>query len=347
MQDFTPTESSRLADYLAGELSNSDAADVERWINEDPARQLFVKTVSHSRLHLGSEGGHVSPEVRSQFEQLSKNLVQVRAEENGGSIVSHAARVSRLTTNKNAWFNKLSATYVTASIFVGILLVFVGLQTAKRPNRSIGETALSSYTTKSGERATVTLSDGTTIVLNVASKVQVPTNYSSENRTVYLSGEAYFSVNHYEGMPFTVVSGPSTTRVLGTRFAVRHYPSDTAAQVTVEDGKVSVEAKVVAAGQQISVSHDFIGHVESANLARLSFASGKLTIDDIQLTNAIVELNRWYDADIRLGDPSLTGRKVFGVFRSGSLTDLEMMLEWAFNVRVERDGRVLTLYPRD
>ncbi|HXC24982.1 MAG TPA: FecR domain-containing protein, partial [Gemmatimonadaceae bacterium] len=66
----------------------------------------------------------------------------------------------------------------------------------------------------------------------------------------------------------------------------------------------------------------------------------------LPLPAAIVELDRWFDADIRLGDPMLEKQRIKGEFAAGSLADLSAILELTYNVRVVRDGRVLTLYPR-
>lgn len=346
MLDFTPNESTRLADYLAGELSNSDATEVERWINEHPDRRTFVDAMSDSRLKLDSAAGQVSPEIHSQFLQMSQNLRQMGLYDQESATGQRDVKGGDKYTNRVPWFSRISLPSVGVAVLASVLLVIAGLQ-YNGSSRVVGNSDdLSTYTTKNGERATVTLPDGSSVMLNVGSKVQIPTNYSSGNRMVYLVGEAYFTVNHHEGSPFTVVSGPSITKVLGTKFAVRHYSSDTAAHITVEDGKVSVGSKILTAGQQVSVSHELLGAVEPANYARLGFASNRLMIDGMPLASAIVELNRWYDADIQIGDQSLIGRRVFGVFQSGSLTDLEMMLEWAFDLRVERIGRILTLYPK-
>jgi ferric-dicitrate binding protein FerR (iron transport regulator) len=71
-----------------------------------------------------------------------------------------------------------------------------------------------------------------------------------------------------------------------------------------------------------------------------------LTLDKVPLIEAIPDLNRWYNADIRLGDPALAGRKIIGGFKLGSLTDLAAILELTFDVRVVRDANTLTLYSK-
>jgi ferric-dicitrate binding protein FerR (iron transport regulator) len=190
------------------------------------------------------------------------------------------------------------------------------------------------------------LPDGSRVILNVASRLEVPMDYERGNRTLRLHGEALFTVAHLSGAPFTVIAGPSVTRVLGTSFVVRRYTTDTAATVAVREGKVAVQSAVLGAAQQIVVSEHHVGQIKPADSAQFSFAMGVLTLDNVSLLKAIPELNRWYDAEIRLGDPVLANRRVVGGFTAGSLTDLSVILEHTFNVRVVREGRVLTLYPR-
>jgi ferric-dicitrate binding protein FerR (iron transport regulator) len=103
---------------------------------------------------------------------------------------------------------------------------------------------------------------------------------------------------------------------------------------------------VVAANQEIEIGHEGMGVVRPASSAQFSFANGVLTLDRTLLPAAIPELNRWYNADIRLGDPSLRAQRITARLTAGSLTDLTELLSVTFNVRVVRDGRVLTLFPR-
>lgn len=205
---------------------------------------------------------------------------------------------------------------------------------------------MSTYTTGNGQRATITLPDGSTVVLNVASRLEVPTDYAAGHRVVQLVGEGLFTVLPHSGTPFTVIAGSVTARVLGTSFVVRHYPADTTATVVVREGKVAVRSMVLTAARQLVVSRTGMMRVGQADPSQFSFVTGVLSFDGVPLRDAIVVLDRWFDADVRLGDTALGARQVSGGFTAGSLSDLTESLELMFNARVVRDGRVLTVYPR-
>ncbi len=204
----------------------------------------------------------------------------------------------------------------------------------------------STYATGNGENATITLPDGSVVQLNVASRVDVPADFAMGNRTIRLVGEAVFSVTHHSGSPFTVIAGPSTTRVLGTNFLVRFYPTDTIATVAVRDGKVAVASTILTASQQTSVSAYGVSAVRPMDPSVFAFEWETLVLKRTRLRDAIVELNRWYDADIRLTDLALGNEWIEGEFVKGSLSDLTEQFASSFGVKVVRDGKTVTLSRR-
>jgi transmembrane sensor len=155
-----------------------------------------------------------------------------------------------------------------------------------------------------------------------------------------------FTVQHHSESSFTVTSGDATARVLGTSFLVRHYPDDTATTVAVRGGKVGVKSLVLSAWQQSEVTAHAAARVHAVAPSRFDFATGVLTLDAMSLRDAVVELSRWYDLDIRLGDSSLATRRIDGGFVAGASADLIAIFEQTLDVRVVREGRKMTLYPR-
>ena len=73
------------------------------------------------------------------------------------------------------------------------------------------------YETSIGEHSSVNLPDGTEVILNTNSLVQV--NYTDTERYIHLSrGEAHFSVADDNSRPLTVHAGNRFFRVVGTAF---------------------------------------------------------------------------------------------------------------------------------
>lgn len=208
------------------------------------------------------------------------------------------------------------------------------------------ELSMLTYTTGNGQRANITLPDGNTVALDVASRLEVPADYMTGDHVVRLDGQGLFTITHRDGSPFTVLTGSLATRVLGTSFMARHYATDTTTVVAVRDGKVSVRSLVLTGGRQVEFDRIGTARVRAADPAQFGFVTGVLTINGALLRDAVPELNRWYDADIRLGDSMVATRRITGGFTAGSLADLTELLKLTFNIHVVRDGRIITLYQR-
>lgn len=86
------------------------------------------------------------------------------------------------------------------------------------------------------------LTDGSTVVLQQNANIIVDEDFGKMNRTVHLTGEAFFDIARDEKMPFLVYSGGLVTEVLGTSFHIKPQSNGKAIEVSVKRGKVSVYA---------------------------------------------------------------------------------------------------------
>ncbi len=352
MREITAIDLGRLADYFAKELPPNEVASVEDWLAEHPGREQVVQRLEQSRLDLNALENRSDLTVRADVESIIAKLEQDVAMQRTATVEANA-RVKKRSTALAVLdgFSSVAPRPMWYAAIGGALCVLAaigGLQFGAKRAVTGKPNTVSTYATNNGERATVTLPDGSVVLLNVASRIQVPTNYSPENRTLYLSGEALFTVIHKAGAPFTVVAGPSTTRVLGTSFLVRHYSTDSVATIAVRDGKVAVDSTVLTASQQVTVGWKITRpRVTPADTTQFSFASDVLTLNRTTLREAIPRLNRWYNADIRLSDPQFETRRISSEFAAGSLADLTTVLDATFDdIGVVRNGRILTLYWR-
>jgi transmembrane sensor len=105
------------------------------------------------------------------------------------------------------------------------------------PVRAVADSQF--YSTDIGEQRPVALADGSTVLLNTDSRLQV--EYDAERREVHLlQGEAYFEVAHDSDKPFLVFVGSNIVRAVGTSFTVHIKKLDI--EVIVTEGAVEVSA---------------------------------------------------------------------------------------------------------
>lgn len=94
-----------------------------------------------------------------------------------------------------------------------------------------------------GQRAELTLSDGTKVWLNAKTTFSFPDHFDDHQRNVILDGEAYFDVAHNEKSPFVIQTEKYNVKVLGTEFNVRAYKEDEiyAFETALINGSVEIE----------------------------------------------------------------------------------------------------------
>lgn len=170
-----------------------------------------------------------------------------------------------------------------------------------------------------GQVRSVTLADGSTVVLGADSAIAV--DYGAGGRHVQLRrGAAYFSVVPGE-VPFTVAAAGGEARVLGTRFEVRRLKGG--AQVSVLQGRVAVRGgpidapRVLTANQQLSVANGASGTLRSVDAEALAaWRDGRLSFYRAPLGDVLDELQRYFPGRIVLLNDALREQRVSGSFAS-------------------------------
>lgn len=108
-------------------------------------------------------------------------------------------------------------------------------------NGKPGETAWNTLVNPRGSKiVSVSLSDGTTVWLNNESTLRYPVIFNGNERSVILTGEAFFEVTPSPTKPFFVTANDVTVEVLGTHFNVSAYGDEEVVKTTLLEGKVRV-----------------------------------------------------------------------------------------------------------
>lgn len=206
------------------------------------------------------------------------------------------------------------------------------IYTTSDPDDAAGYQVIS---TARGSAYEVVLTDGSHIWLNAASSIRFPTAFAGPERIVDLLGEAWFDVQHADKVPFLVHSRTLTTTVLGTAFDIKDYPGEKDRMVSVQRGKVKVQAdaKVVATlekGQQVKLT-DTIAHQQPIDiLAIAAWKQGNLVYTDETLEAIVADLQRVFNNSIIIKNVALKDVKTTGVFNKR--TGLQQTLEIICNI---------------
>lgn len=117
-----------------------------------------------------------------------------------------------------------------------LLLFLVGLKTFNiNPFHKVNWEMIA---TTNGMRDTVYLADGSRVILNGGSSLEIPDNFGKKNREIRFCGEAYFEIAKNPEKPFIVHSEGMDVKVLGTTFNVKAYPTDSVFEAILAEGHI-------------------------------------------------------------------------------------------------------------
>ena len=156
----------------------------------------------------------------------------------------------------------------------------------------------------------VRLEDGTTVYLNSESELRIPVHFGKDERLVWLTGEAYFSVKHEKDRKFVVRTNKADIAVLGTEFGVRVYSGEDELLTTLVKGSVEVKSDHdihrIVPGEQATVDNMGKIEVREVNVDEfVAWKSGRVVFVNARLEDIMDELQRWYDFNVFYSSPEL------------------------------------------
>ncbi|AOM80933.1 FecR family protein [Pedobacter steynii] len=186
------------------------------------------------------------------------------------------------------------------------------------------------------------LPDGTRVWLNAASSLKYPASFSAlKQRSVELTGEAYFEVAKDKTKPFLVKSKGQEVEVLGTHFDVNAYPDEQSIKTTLIEGSVKLNGQLTLKPGEQSVLSDGKFNVKEVNaIDAADWKNGEFVFSNEPLTSIMRKVARWYGVGIiytnDLGKiPTFSG----SVSRSENISSVLNMLEETSNVRFTIAGK--------
>lgn len=174
-----------------------------------------------------------------------------------------------------------------------------------------------------GQWKTQTLPDGTRIMLNSASAVNL--RYDAARRAIELiQGEILVEVAKDAARPFLVETGDGSMRALGTRFIVSRGAASTRLQVLESSVRVQTAAQrradggdgiTVAAGQQLRFTAGGAGALEpiDARAAEDAWNQHRLFIEDRPLSEVLDTLGRYRSGLLQYDAASLSRIRISAV----------------------------------
>jgi transmembrane sensor len=249
---------------------------------------------------------------------------------NGKQIVLTDAKKGKLANESNTTINKSANGQVKYTSGAG--------------GSTTTTTVYNTLSTPRGGQYALILSDGTKVVLNAASSIKYPTAFKGNERSVELTGEAYFEVAHNKAKPFLVKTAKQTVQVLGTHFNVNTYTDEAAVKTTLLEGSVRVCAgssnTLIKPGQQAVLAKNKVKVYAIDVEDVVAWKEGMFRFTDESLESVMRKVSRWYDVDVVYQDEAIKELPFNGIAtRFGNVSKILHMIELTKRVHFKIEGR--------
>jgi len=234
--------------------------------------------------------------------------------------------------NRRLFFNYLRN---TAAILLPLFLVYqYALYPILNESKSIEETIM--VTSAPGMVTKTILPDGSEVWLNALSSLTYPQRFTEKDRTVQLSGEAYFKVVSDEKHRFNVETADGVKiSAYGTEFNVNAFASDNHYEVTLAKGNVEICAKESPKQKILSVGEKAVISALTGNISvspadtyvETAWKDGKMVFRREKLDKIAEKLSRKFGVDIRLEGDRLKAYEYTATFTDETLEDILDLLK--------------------
>lgn len=313
--------------YLQGRLSEKETDSFYSWVNEnDSNRELFFEIKA-----LYDMGRYLNKplDIEGSWSRLLKKKThpQSRRHTIWYKIASYAAVAVVAVTISSVFFinsNKSDREYTA---------------------RYIGGNGLTADV--------VELPDGTRVSLGSKTLFHYDKNYGDSKRVVYLEGEAFFDVAKDKKHPFIVKTKEQEVEVLGTKFNVMAYPTDSMIVTTLLEGSVRLtnmnQAKhtILKPDQQLvynrNTKHASLQQVDAQQF--VSWTSGYYYFSEQSLRSILDRLGHVYGTQFTILSEKLNDRTFTGTFYRGqSLKDIMEIINLSIPIKYKINERQVVIF---
>lgn len=302
--------------YIAGDASQAEKESVQLWLEADSANRkelMSLRTLYDITL------GHL-PEENGKMVNLKKNR-------------------RKLLTD---------LIKIAAAVLVTFGCTYYFLAKDYQPEE---EVAMQTLHIPAGQRAELTLTDGTKVWLNALTTLTFPNKFTLNNREVYLDGEAYFNVEHDAEKPFTVKTDKYLVNVLGTEFNITAYMKRNLFETSLLNGSVEVVSRmdnqkiILDPGERAYLKDNKLVVSAIRNYDHFLWTKGILSFDHERMDDIFDKLQLYYDVEIRNDNQKINEMRYTGKFRTrDGIEHVLNVLKIATGLKYTKDNDLNIIY---
>lgn len=153
------------------------------------------------------------------------------------------------------------------------------------------------YNPRGSAVVSLALNDGSRVWLNSESSLKYPVSFIGKTRQVELSGEAFFEVAHKINQLFSVkISDGTTIEDIGTSFNVNAYPEELSSKITLIEGSIKVNNKILKPGEQFLDNH-ISNDIDIEEV--LAWKNGMFQLNGkTDIKTIMNQISKWYNVNV-------------------------------------------------
>lgn len=348
-------DSQFLVRVIRNEVGPEEREFFEKWLEEsDDNKEEFSSLVllwdkfQYSNLP-------ALPSQKDQWEKIEKAISYTSVPNPKPAGLSFPSYKSSLPGQNFKRRNETSVwIYRIAAVIVISFTVFFAIDSRREmtpepviENSKTDVVSIKYYTlsTAKGEKATLSLSDGSVIQLNSQSALKYPNYFDTDSREVEFEGEGYFKISKDASRPFRVKCNNTVTEVTGTEFNIKNRANDIS--ITVVEGSVKTFSSIqktgisVTKGEMITLkpSGNFSKPVKVNLEHSTAWRKNKISFSKTPLSLAAEELERCYsNVEIIIVSDSLKQKTITGLFDTNSLDDILSIFSLTMDIKISKNG---------
>ena len=318
-----------LLKYFTGELSASERYKFLQEVdNDEILKKEFIRYQNIYSVSQLSSQADDKAEGKKSFEMFFQSLSRSYRREKIRNFMKYAA---------------LIIVVISSTIFGTLYL-----------SNNFEEESYNTLYVPPGQRAQLTLQDGTEVWLNAQSTLKYPSKFTKKQRKVEVLGEAYFDVAKNSKRPFIVSTPHVNLEVLGTQFNIYSYSEVNNVETTLIEGSLKVidnldknNSVILKPNQQVSYENGKLSVSPILNSEHILWREGIYSFDNEKLIDIIEKLELYYDVKIIVEDPEIFNINYTGKFRQrDGIDEILRILQiiQPFKIKKDRDKNQITLY---
>lgn len=375
--------------YLRNEIDVEGRKKLDSWLNESASHEVLLARIQDEELQMEDIRKILSYDANKAWMEVTRKVARRRGKKLGIIYRIAASVVIVLGVSLSLWMNRdkkvntnkvvevaqvaeilpgrpmATLTVASGAVYQLDTLDNVALSSTLAANNgkeviftdlqgrdSLVEVQYNQIEIPRGGEYKITLSDGTRVYLNSQTILRFPETFAnSDQRKVFLSGEAYFEVAKNAAKPFIVHCKDYNVKVLGTAFNVNDYEDESDSKTTLASGKVEIDMNgrqtVLKPGQQAVIKAGRVDVKEVDVEVYTTWMHENFRFQSETVEEIMKKLARWYNIDVVYLGESVKDYHFTGYLpRYADISKVLDLLSLTTKIKFELKGKTITVMER-